>query len=75
MNGSLEVLAPFAPVVQLVLELDDALQLPYLAVRLVADQRAVEVNGEHDEHDPKGDHDACGGDGGRLAGADLVIVC
>ena len=60
--------------VQLVLELDHTLQLPDLPVRLVADQRTVEVNSEYDEHDAKGDHDARGGDGGRFAGADLAIV-
>lgn len=59
--------------VQLVLELDHLLQLADLPVRFVADERAVEVDGEHDEDESERDHDAGGGDGSRLAGADGAI--
>ena len=55
------------PVVQLVLEPDHLLQLSDLSVRLVTDECAIKVDGEHDEDDSKRHHDTGGGDGCRLA--------
>lgn len=57
MDSSLQVII-FGPVVELILQSDDLLQLPNLPVRFVTDKRAVKVNGKYDENDPKRYHDA-----------------
>lgn len=61
------------PVVKLVLETDDLLQLPDLSVSFVAHQRAVEVHREQYEDDPKWHHYAGGGNGRCLSRADGAI--
>lgn len=65
-DGGLQFVV-LGPVVQLVLEPNDLLQLPDLSVRFVTDERAVKVDGEHDEDESKRHHDAGGSDGRRLA--------
>lgn len=73
MDGGLQVVI-LSPVVQLVLELNDLLQLSDLPVCFVTHQRAVKVDGEHDKNESKRHHDAGGSDGCGLAGTYSTIV-
>lgn len=63
----------FSPVVELVLETDDLLQLSDLPVGFVTHQSAVEVHRKKNEDNTKRHHDAGGGYGRCLSGADGVI--
>lgn len=73
MDSGLQVVI-LSPVVQLVLEPNDLLQLPDLSVRFVTNQRAVKVDGKHDKNDSERHHDAGGSDGRGLTGADGAVV-
>lgn len=73
MNYGLQVVI-LSPVVQLVLEPNDLLQLPDLSVCFVTDECAVKVNSKDDKNKSKWHHDAGGGDGCRLAGTYGAVV-
>lgn len=73
MDSSLQVVI-LRPLVQLVLEPNDLLQLSDLPVCFVTDERAVEVDGEHNKNESKRHHDAGGSDGRRLTGAYSAVV-
>jgi len=60
--------------VQLHLDLVQLLDLLVVPLRLVAHQRTVEVNGEHDKNHPHRHHDDGGGQG-RLPAAVAIRVC
>lgn len=62
-----------SPVVKLVLETDDLLQLPDLSVSFVTHQRAVEVHREQYENNSKWHHYTGGGNGRCLSRADGAI--
>lgn len=72
-NSRLKVII-FSPVVKLVLKAYDLLQLPDLPVCFVTDKRAVKMDGKHNKNQSKRHHDAGGGDGGGLPGADGAVV-
>lgn len=72
-EGDLQIVV-LTPVVQLVLELNDLLQLLDLPVRFVTDERAVKVDGEHDKNDSKRHHDAGGSDGRGLTRTYAAVV-
>lgn len=65
MDSGLQVVI-LSPVVQLVLEPYDLLQLPDLSVCFVTDECAVKVDGEHNKNKSERHHDAGGSDGGGL---------
>lgn len=73
MDSSLQVVI-LRPVVQLVLEPNDLLQLSDLPVCFVTDECAVKVDGEHNENKSKRHHDAGGSDGRSLTGAYGTVV-
>lgn len=63
MDSGLQVVV-LSPVLQLVLEPNDLLQLSDLSVCFMTDERAVKVDSEHDKNKSKWHHDA-GGSYGR----------
>lgn len=75
MDTGLQVVI-LSPVVQLVLEPNDLLQLSFLSVRFVTDECAVEVDGKHDKNESERHHDAGGSDGCGLTGTyGTVVFC
>lgn len=66
MDSGLQVVV-LSPVLQLVLEPNDLLQLSDLSVRFMTDERAVKVDSEHDKNESKWHHDASGSYGCGLA--------
>lgn len=73
MDGGLQVVI-FSPVVKLVLQPYDLLQLPDLPVCFVTDKGAVKMDGKHNKNQSKRHHDAGRGDGRGLAGTYGAVV-